>query len=211
MPSKPRTAVGDDIPPGSGVIEVHVRELGQLFNSMDPSPFIERDLDVDAEEFIVSWAGEFPDDVPLALLVHLDNTTAIPHQARLLGGAVRSYFHHRAELTQRRLRQLFRRGRRSLAIGLTVLTGAILLGRWLEYLFRDQAFGELIRQSLIIGGWVAMWRPMEIFLYDWWPIRRERQVFDRLGASAVRVVCADDAVPDHSPTGAAATSAPTAR
>jgi hypothetical protein len=206
MAAKTRTAIGDDIPPGSGVIEIHVRELGQLFNSMDPSPFLERDLDVDAEEFIVSWAAEFPDGVRLALLVHLDHTTVIPHQARLLGGAIHTYFRHRSELGQRRLRQLFRRGRTSLAIGLMVLTGSILLGRWLEYLFRDRPIGELIRQSLSIGGWVAMWRPMEIFLYDWWPIRRERRVFDRLGVSAVRVVCTDEAAPDHAPPATAATA-----
>jgi hypothetical protein len=41
-------------------IEVFVDRIEQLFNSMDPSPFQERDLDDDAEEFIVSWAQEFP-------------------------------------------------------------------------------------------------------------------------------------------------------
>ena len=35
-------------------IQLRLRELAQLFNSMDPSPFLDRDLDADAEEFIVS-------------------------------------------------------------------------------------------------------------------------------------------------------------
>jgi hypothetical protein len=39
---------------------------------------------------------------------------------------------------------------------------------------------------MIIGGWVAMWRRLEIFLYDWWPIRSERKLFDRLSAMPVR-------------------------
>jgi hypothetical protein len=30
---------------------------------MAPSPFIEKELDADAEEFIVSWAHEFPPPV----------------------------------------------------------------------------------------------------------------------------------------------------
>lgn len=38
--------------PDSQQIELRLRELAQLFNSLDPSPFIERDLDSDAEEFI---------------------------------------------------------------------------------------------------------------------------------------------------------------
>ncbi|MDQ3258423.1 MAG: hypothetical protein M3R15_31815 [Acidobacteriota bacterium] len=36
-------------------IEIYVDRIEQLFNSMDPSPFHEKDLDRDAEEFIVSW------------------------------------------------------------------------------------------------------------------------------------------------------------
>lgn len=55
----------------TGLIEVKLVELNQLFNSMDPSPFHERDLDHDAEEFIVSWAQEHPKQHELKLVVHL--------------------------------------------------------------------------------------------------------------------------------------------
>jgi len=45
----------------------------------------------------------------------------------------------------------------------------------------------LIRETMIIGGWVAMWRPLEIFLYDWWPILVERKLYDRLSVMPVRI------------------------
>jgi hypothetical protein len=45
----------------------------------------------------------------------------------------------------------------------------------------------LTREGLVIGGWVAMWRPLEIFLYDWWPIHAEARLFDRLAAMPVRI------------------------
>lgn len=45
----------------------------------------------------------------------------------------------------------------------------------------------MLRESLLIGGWVAMWRPLEIFLYDWWPIRADARLFDRLAAMPVRI------------------------
>ena len=38
-----------------------------------------------------------------------------------------------------------------------------------------------------------MWRPMEIFLYDWWPIRAEARLFDRLSAMPVRIAYTRDA------------------
>ena len=52
-----------------------------------------------------------------------------------------------------------------------------------------EPLGEILRESLLIGGWVAMWRPLEVFLYDWWPIREEARLFDRLSAMPVRIVC----------------------
>jgi hypothetical protein len=51
----------------------------------------------------------------------------------------------------------------------------------------DRPVGALIRETLVIGGWVAMWRPLEIFLYDWWPIRAERKLYERLSLMPVRV------------------------
>ena len=48
-----KSVAGDSIPPKCAVIEVHVGELKQLFDAIDPSPFRDRDLDPKAEEFIV--------------------------------------------------------------------------------------------------------------------------------------------------------------
>jgi hypothetical protein len=33
-----------------------------------------------------------------------------------------------------------------------------------------------------------MWKPLEILLYDWWPILSERRLFDRLSRAQVRIV-----------------------
>ena len=123
-----KPSAGDPIPPNCRPIEVHVAELKQLFNAIDPSPFRERDLDPNAEEFIVEWGRELPRDAPLAL--------------------------------------------------------------------QGQRLGEISKESLLIGGWVAMWRPLEVFLYDWWPIRLEAQLYDRLSAMPVRIVYKDDTKPD---------------
>jgi len=54
-----------------GRIELRLRTIDQLFNSMDLSPFIERDLAHEAEEFIVSWALEHPRDASLHLVLHI--------------------------------------------------------------------------------------------------------------------------------------------
>jgi hypothetical protein len=43
------------------------------------------------------------------------------------------------------------------------------------------------RESLTIAGWVAMWQPMEIFLYQWWPLRRRGRIFEKMSRMKVEV------------------------
>lgn len=180
-------SAGDAIPPDCVRIEVHVAELKELFNAIDPSPFRKRDLDPTAEEFIVGWAKEAPRGALLSLLVHLDRAPGLPDEAAVLRDAIHEFFANRAGLTRRQLRELFRRGRVSLAIGLMTLAALLLLSDFLGDALAGWRLAEALRESLLIGGWVAMWRPLEIFLYDWWPIRAEARLYDRLGAMPVRV------------------------
>lgn len=174
--------------PNSALIEVHVSDLKQLFNPFDPTPFKGRDLDPQAEEFIVGWARDLHGDAPLGLLVHADREAASDDATEIVKGAVRDHFKRRAETTRQRLRQLFRLGRRSLLIGLMFLGTCVVLGDLLETGLPQNRLAGILGESLLIGGWVAMWRPIEIFLYDWWPIRAEAVLSDRLSAMTVRVM-----------------------
>jgi hypothetical protein len=172
--------------PNAGPIALHVEELVQLFNPIDPAPLLERDLDPRVEEFIVDWSRELPAQAPLALLVRVDRPSGSPSEETMVRQAIHRYFAQRATAARRRLTRLFHTGRISLVIGVAALTAfasaAQFVARWV-----GGGAGEVLRESLLIGGWVAMWRPLEIFLYDWWPIRADARLFDRLAAMPVRV------------------------
>lgn len=168
------------------VLELQVGEMRQLFNAMDPAPFRERDLDPNAYSYIVDWGREAPAG-QLGLDVRLSRESATPESTNLLRDAVRAYFHQRAQATRRQLRQLFRVGRISLLIGLAFLALVIVIGEYLSARIDKESYGYLVKESLIIAGWVALWRPLEIFLYDWWPIRAEAKLLDRLSEMTVNV------------------------
>jgi len=166
-------------------IEVRLRELAQLFNSMDPSPFVDRDLDADAEEFIVSWARELPHHRELELVIHVAEPPPADRAAGL-EEAVRHYFRDRAATKDREYRQFRRRARVNLLISLVFLAacfGASELGRTS---LGGPAAG-FVELGLQIAGWVAMWRPLEMYLYDWWPIRGERILLERLARMRVEL------------------------
>ena len=52
-------------------------------------------------------------------------------------------------------------------------------------LILEGPFKRLAEESLLILGWVANWRPLEIFLYDWWPLTRRRDLYRRLSKAIV--------------------------
>ena len=166
-------------------IELNLREVGQLFNTMDPAPFPERDLDRDAEEFILSWVGEFPLHEPVALVVHLAELPAENPQPAVEQG-VHHYFAYRARLNRMELRRLFSDGQKSLLIGLAFLSVCLIASHALGG--KDAGtFRSIAHESLTIAGWVAMWRPMQIYLYDWWPVRRRGQLYQKLARMHVEV------------------------
>jgi hypothetical protein len=185
---------GGDTPP-SNVIEVRVAELRQLFNAIDPSPFRERDLDPRAETFIVEWARDLSKDAPLSLLVHLGRACGPEGEATMLGDAIHEYFRQRALNSRRQLRNLFRRGRISLVIALAFLTAALAASDLMDSLSQS-GFGQVFREGLLIVGWVAMWRPLEVFLYDWWPVKAEVRLSERLSKMPVKIEYNEMASPD---------------
>jgi hypothetical protein len=166
-------------------IEVRLRELAQLFNSLDPSPFIDRDLDADAEEFIVSWARELPHHRDLELVIHVA-TPPESDRAEGVQAAVNHYFASRAEMKRGELRQLLRRGRASLVIGVLFLAACFGLGLLLRTAL-PAGWEDFVELGLHIVGWVAMWRPLEIYLYDWWPVKNDLRLLERLARMPVRL------------------------
>jgi hypothetical protein len=167
-------------------IEISLNKLTQLFNSFDPSPFHERDLDRDAEDYIVGSAEEAPRQRSLALVIHLPADQMPASGLPDLSQAIHNYFAYRHDQESRRLRLLFRDGRLALTTGLAFLFCCVLL-RELASSFGNDAASDIFGEGMLIIGWVAMWRPLEIFLYEWVPVRRRCRIFMKLAKMQVIV------------------------
>jgi len=167
------------------LIEVKVQTLQQIFNSMDPSPFHERDLDRDAEEFIVSWAKEHSSRKPYKLIVHLGQATERPDAERILSESIRNYFSYRAEMNRRELKQLLHYGWISLVIATLFLGLCVTVAASFDP--ELGVFVRILREGLIILGWVAMWRPLDVYLYRWWPVHRLGRIYQGLSRMPVEI------------------------
>lgn len=168
-------------------IELRADGIANLFDPFDPFPIPSRDLSATAEAFIVDWARELPRAAPLKILIHLEDPEECTRGAALVSEGIKRHFEQRADRIRGDLHELFRVGRLSLAIGLAVLGVCLFAGQAASEMFGDGPVVTFFSEGLVILGWVANWRPLEIFLYDWWPVAQKRRLYLRLAAAPVEL------------------------
>ncbi|NML35535.1 hypothetical protein [Paraburkholderia antibiotica] len=170
----------------AAIIQIRVERAALLFESFDHSPFKIRALNQAVEAYIVSHTENLSARRSIHLVFCLPVQEATQQQSSDMEQAVNHHFSERADATQQSLSALFRIGRRSLAIGLAVLAASLVAVKFADNL-PGARFPKLFAEGLTIFGWVANWRPMEIFLYDWWPIAGQRNIYRRLASATVSV------------------------
>jgi hypothetical protein len=167
-------------------IAIRIDDISQLFHTLDPYPFREKDLDKDAEEFIVNWARELPRQQTIRIILYVPSAQSRQPLSAEVPLGIKRHFAHRAEMTGFELKEQLRVGWRSLAIGVSVLTICIVISQTTHSVV-PPPLNKVLEESLIIFGWVANWKPIETFLYDWWPIVRRRNLYQRLANAQVEL------------------------
>lgn len=167
---------------------IHIRPeaISQMFDASGPGPFGGRRLDSDAEDYIVKRARDLPKNAPISIVVDLPQSGNVADGMAELRRALSGHFDKRAEAASAELRELFAVGRKALVIGLAMLAMSLAATQALAS-YSDAPATGVLRESLSVLGWVALWRPMEVFLYDWWPIAYKRTLFRRLAKAKVDV------------------------
>lgn len=159
-------------------IEIRVQRIEQLFDSLDPSPFREKSLDVDFETYLRDCAGEHSPGTRLRLHIHA------PAELRARGADIESaihvHFRFLLQQAERRHRASQRRYRSVVVAGFAVLAVTLVLRRLIEGW--HSAASEVLIEGLLVLGWVALWRPIEVLLFERHEARQHRQVLAALAA-----------------------------
>ncbi len=169
------------------LIEIKLNEVRQLFNSFDPAPFREKDLEASAETYIVDSVQELHIDSPIKLVLHLPQNACTDEAINSVPVAIHNYFAYRADISAKELRFTLKQGRIALIIGLVFLFMCIAAQQLIASMEKTGLMWSIIEEGFLISGWVAMWRPIEVFLYEWWPIRRKRRIYEKLARMLVEL------------------------
>ena len=174
-------------------IEIKLSDVMQIYDSMDPAPFYEKALDKNAEEYIVGATQNIPLPTPQKLVIFIPNKDLETEEAQELEKAIHNHFVNKSTVADHALKEKLFRGRISLALALMFLVSCLAIRYALASSFEVNVWTELLREGLLIIGWVAMWEPINVFIYGWWPLVRERRIFEKLQKMPVVVVPYADA------------------
>ncbi len=169
-----------------GCIDITLPTAQHLFDLRDPAPFRERSLDDDAAEYIYATATDIPRSIAIKLVLIIKQTLGPSLSAAEIETAVRVHFQHDADRVTRQLRQQRKFGRVALAAGLTALVVLLLLAEIIRRRLPGPV-GEIIHTGLVILAWVVLWKPVDVLLYEWWPLVQQRRELSRLVAAQIEV------------------------
>jgi hypothetical protein len=172
---------------GRILIEIKLSSILQLFNSFDPAPFHDKELDTDAERYIVDIVNDFPAKTKFKIIIHLPRELVGTKEAEHLIPAIHHHFEYKVMVADRKFRARFRHGRGTMLIGLSFLTIA-LLARQLVSTIGNHLLAVLFADALLIIGWAAMWEPVTVILYELWPILQQKKTYERISTMDIEIL-----------------------
>jgi len=172
---------------GSILIEIKLSSVMQLFNSFDPAPFHEKELDSAAEHYIVGTVSDFPNKTGHKIVIYLPPDIATTERAMKIPAAIHNHFQYKMLVSDRKFRSHFRHGRITLLIGLTFLTIALVARQYVSTL-DNHILAQLFADALLIIGWAAMWEPITVLLYELWPIIQMKKTYEKISTMEIEVL-----------------------
>jgi hypothetical protein len=167
-------------------IKLSLQSIEQILLAPETSGYRRRMLNQNVEEFIVEEAQTCPRQNAFALTIKLPVIEIA--RAREVEAAIRGHFGYLRKKSEEKFKRTLQLGWRSLLIGFAFLVLVFVLTEIGDGIIPEGGVAMTIRESLIILGWVAMWRPADLLLYEWYPFKRDAKLFDKLAKSKVRVV-----------------------
>ncbi|MDO5532748.1 hypothetical protein [Sutterella sp.] len=175
-----------------GVCTMHltVREARQLFATQAPVPAEYMSLDDDVVDFLTDTVSKNRKTCrEFELVIHMPAEEVNKVSLLLatdLNTALRAYFDARGEKFEQRLRDHFADARKMLVCGVAFLLACTLLRTYLSPEETDRLQSSM-REGLLVIGWVALWKPVEELIFNWWPIDREMKDWRTLADMDMRI------------------------
>lgn len=172
---------------GQQVLKIHVDSVDEIVDSKDPAPFKGQILDDDFLDYVESLSDETSYATALKIEVHIKHPPIQPREAASISQALSEHFDYKIERKKGEIRKQFRTSRLLLLYGLSILLTCLVLAHFLRQI-EPSIIRTTLTEGLTIFGWVSLWRPLDLLLFDWYPMYDRIRYFRKIAQAEVVLV-----------------------
>lgn len=165
-------------------LRLELRNLQELFSESDFDPLGGRVEEVAGLERLLNELRPLPRGLPVRTTLVLPARERAPDLEARCRAALRAVLDRRLARNRNDARSLRHEGYATLWRGLAFLAACLLASKFLDWRLTDAQNllpGFVLRfldEGLVIAGWVALWYPLDVLLYQRWPLARERRLYE---------------------------------
>jgi len=167
-------------------ILLKVKKAEDLFYESVIPLSCKRLLHPDVEEFIIQETEKLQPNPESEITIEILEKTSF--SVNEITSVIHRHFENKRESEKRKIHNALKLGAKSLLIAFVFLIIMFLLTRILLNIVPENSLLINLKELFIILGWVALWRPAELLLYEWRPFKRNANLFGRLAQCKVSVV-----------------------
>jgi hypothetical protein len=177
--------------PTDDTVDLYLSDIHNFFQTPEIDPFLGENIEASGIDQLIDTMNARPSRQRgiRQIIIHLPSAMIEPGLPAKVSAAINNYCNAQIRLAVQKKREIWLEGRKSLRIGLVFWAICLALSLLFEeVIFTRHAFGRLFGEGFIIAGWVGLWRPAELLLYDWRPYSREKKRYEEIKTMDVRIV-----------------------
>lgn len=162
-------------------IALHLDDLRYLFEKPAFDPLHGRFTELSGLEHIINELKPLSLQRPLRVMLSLPAEQFSDDSAIIGATAVRGYCDAQIGRIEKEMVALRWKGIKALQTGVLFLAACLVLSAFFgEMDGLPEFLSTFLSEGFLIAGWVSLWHPTEILLYEWWPYWRDKQIYKRI-------------------------------
>lgn len=169
------------------VIDLYITEKC-IRDSVGPNYSLDDAKVEDWLDTIISTVGAYGSKKEYKIVIHVpESLSALDSQS--ISPKLKEFYHiHTTEL-KNELRVMKTQSLDALSKGVPIMIAALSLNFTIERLKDHMNYFEFIlKESMYIFGWVSMWKPIELLLYDRWPLNRKLKSYEKMLSIPISII-----------------------
>lgn len=170
--------------------EIHIKldNINELFISREINPLKQEELyETGMQEIFLTYSKNWKSN-KYKIYIHVNEDNNKYSEDEIIK-AIYKYCDYKIKIINEENNQQRIEIIKTLSSAIIILTGCLLLSNYIESsnLFKG-VINHIISEGLFIGGWVSLWHPIELLLYERWNERWDKYIYEEIKKVDISII-----------------------